>query len=187
MGGCRRSWPNVQRLHHRPAKRLALGMLPSGQVLQNVRVGETIEDRKGAAITMTIASLLQKQKPGRKVHGIAAALLPYAADGRVAVEDFQRHLRTTDRAGLMNAVNMDTGNVNYLDEAERRDVLRWTTEALGKDVPFVAGAYIEGQTGEVADLYRRQMDAIVGFGGTPILFQTAQLHGKSAKEKAAVY
>jgi len=138
-------------------------------------------------MTMTIASLLQKQKPGRKVHGIAAALLPYAADGRVAVEDFQRHLRTTDRAGLMNAVNMDTGYVNYLDEAERRDVLRWTTEALGKDVPFVAGAYIEGQTGEVADLYRKQMDIIAECGGTPILFQTSRLRGKPAKEKAAIY
>ena len=32
-----------------------------------------------------------------------------------------------------------------------------------------------------------QMDAIAGFGGTPILFQTSQLHGKSAQEKAAVY
>jgi 4-hydroxy-tetrahydrodipicolinate synthase len=31
------------------------------------------------------------------------------------------------------------------------------------------------------------MDAIASFGGTPILFQTSQLHGKSAKEKSAVY
>lgn len=31
------------------------------------------------------------------------------------------------------------------------------------------------------------MDLIVRFGGTPILFQTSQLHGKSAKEKAEIY
>jgi len=31
------------------------------------------------------------------------------------------------------------------------------------------------------------MDLIVGFGGTPILFQTSQLHGKSAQEKAEIY
>jgi dihydrodipicolinate synthase/N-acetylneuraminate lyase len=31
------------------------------------------------------------------------------------------------------------------------------------------------------------MDAIVSFGGTPILFQTSQLHGKPAKEKAEIY
>ena len=59
----------------------------------------------------------------------------------------------------MNAVNMDTGYVNYLTDAEKRDVLRWTWEALGKDVPFVAGAYIENQTGDIVELYRRQIDA----------------------------
>lgn len=138
---------------------------------------------------MTIASLLQRQRPGRKVQGIAAALLPYAADGRVAVEGFQRHLQATQRAGLMNAVNMDTGYVNYLSEEEKKDVLRWTRDALGKDIPFVAGAYIEGQGqgGDVVALYRKQMDEIVARGGIPILFQTSRLHGKPAKEKAAIY
>lgn len=136
---------------------------------------------------MTIASLLQRQRPGRKVQGIAAALLPYAADGRVAVEAFQKHLQATQQAGLMNAVNMDTGYVNYLSESEKKDVLRWTREALGNDEPFVAGAYIEGQTGDIVALYRKQMDAIVECGGIPIMFQTSELHGKPAKEKVAVY
>lgn len=136
---------------------------------------------------MTIASLLLSQRPGRKVQGIAAALLPYAADGRVAVEAFQRHLQATQQAGLMNAVNMDTGYVNYLSEGEKNDVLRWTREALGDDVAFVAGAYIEGQGGDVVALHRKQMDEIAARGGIPILFQTSRLHGKSAKEKAAIY
>jgi len=61
--------------------------------------------------------------------------------GRIAVESFQNHLRATHHAGLMNAVNMDTGYVNYLSEAEKLDVLRWIREALGKDAPFVGGAY----------------------------------------------
>ena len=87
----------------------------------------------------------------------------------------------------MNAVNMDTGYVNYLSEPEKRDVLRWTVEALGKSVPFVAGAYIENQNGDIVALYRQQMDSIVQAGGIPILFQTARLHGLSSKEKAAVY
>jgi 4-hydroxy-tetrahydrodipicolinate synthase len=87
----------------------------------------------------------------------------------------------------MNAVNMDTGYVNYLNEAEKRDVLRWTREALGKDVPFVAGAYIEGQVGDLVELYRRQMNVIAEFGGIPILFQTRQLHERPAREKGAVY
>jgi len=134
-----------------------------------------------------IGNIVEQQRFGRKVQGIAAALLPFEADGRIAVAAFQAHLQATHSAGLMNAVNMDTGYVNYLSEAEKLDVLQWTREALGKDVPFVAGAYIEGQAGDIVDLYRKQMDAIVAHGGIPILFQTSRLHGKSPAEKAAAY
>ena len=134
-----------------------------------------------------IASMAAKRRPGRKVLGIAAALLPFEHDGRVAVESFQQHLVATHRAGLMNAVNMDTGYVNYLSEAEKQDVLRWTREALGKDVPFVAGAYIEGLEGESVTLYRRQIDSIISFGATPILFQTARLKGIPGADLAAAY
>jgi len=87
----------------------------------------------------------------------------------------------------MNAVNMDTGYVNYLSDSEKQDVLRWTKEALEKNVPFVAGAYIEGQTGDIVQLYRKQMDIIVAHGGIPIVFQTSRLHGKSSAEKATTY
>jgi dihydrodipicolinate synthase/N-acetylneuraminate lyase len=136
---------------------------------------------------MKIETLLERKQPRRKVQGIAAALLPYEADGRIAEGAFAMHLKATHRAGLINAVNMDTGYVNYLSDAEKKNVLRWTRGALGKDVPFVAGAYIENDEGDVVALYRRQMDAIVGFGGIPILFQTQRLHGKSSKEKTAIY
>lgn len=136
---------------------------------------------------MKIDTLLARRRPGRKIQGIAAALLPYAADGRVAVESFQRHLVATHRAGLLNAVNMDTGYVNFLSDAEQQDVLRWTREALGKEVPFVAGAYVEGREGDLVSLYRSRVDEIVRWGAIPILFQTARLHGKSSGEKVAVY
>ena len=145
---------------------------------------------------MKIDALIERRKLRRTVEGIAAALLPFEADGSVAVEAFQRHLVATRGAGLMNAVNMDTGYVNYLGDAEKLDVLRWTREALAGETPigrlafpgaFVAGAYIEGQSGDVVSLYRREMERIVEFGGVPILFQTARLHGKSAEEKAAAY
>jgi dihydrodipicolinate synthase/N-acetylneuraminate lyase len=136
---------------------------------------------------MTTAALIERRKLNRKVQGIAAALLPYESEGKIAVDAFQKHLLATQRAGLMNAVNMDTGYVNYLTEPEKREVLRWTVEALGKNVPFVAGAYIENQTGDIVALYRKQMDAIVEAGGIPILFQTARLQGQSSQEKAAIY
>src|ERR1700688_730662 len=134
---------------------------------------------------MKIKSLNDRQIPFRKVQGIAAALLPYAPDGRVSAEAFQRQLADTQRVGLMNAVNMDTGYVNYLNDAERQEVLGWTRDALGKAVPFVAGAYIEGQSGDIVSLYRRQIDTIASYGATPIVFQTSRLHGKTPREKVA--
>lgn len=136
---------------------------------------------------MNIETIQQRQRLRREVQGISAALLPFEADGRVAVAAFQQHLVATHRAGLMNAVNMDTGYVNYLSDTEKRDVLHWTREALGKDVPFVAGAYIEGREGDIVSLYREQMDVIVSAGGIPILFQTARLHGTRPVEKVATY
>ena len=136
---------------------------------------------------MNLESLTERRKLRRKVQGIAAALLPFESDGSIAVEAFQSHLAATQRAGLINAVNMDTGYVNYLNDAERHNVLRWTRQALKKNAPFVAGAYIEGQSGDVVALYRREMERIAEFGGIPIVFQTARLHGKSPAEKATVY
>jgi 4-hydroxy-tetrahydrodipicolinate synthase len=136
---------------------------------------------------MNIESLAKRQVLRRKVQGIAAALLPYESDGRVAVESFQRRLLDTHRAGLINAVNMDTGYVNYLSDSEKQDVLRWARDALGKDTPFIAGAYIEGQSGNIVSLYHNQMDAIASLGAIPILFQTSRLHGKTAREKVSVY
>jgi 4-hydroxy-tetrahydrodipicolinate synthase len=136
---------------------------------------------------MNLESLIERRKLRRKVQGIAATLLPFESDGRIAVEAFQRHLLATQRAGLTNAVNMDTGYVNYLNSADRLNVLRWTREALGNNVGFIAGAYIEGQSGDVAALYRREMEHIAGLDGIPIVFQTAQMHGKPPAEKAAVY
>ena len=107
---------------------------------------------------MKLETLIRRRVLGRKVQGIAAALLPYDARGAIAVEEFQRHLLATHRAGLTNAVNMDTGYVNYLSDAEQHEVLRWTRAALGDGVPFVAGAYIEGRDGNVVapvDMARR--------------------------------
>lgn len=137
---------------------------------------------------MTIEELLKRKQSRRKVQGIAAALLPYEADGRIAVDAFAKQLVSTHRAGLLNAVNMDTGYVNYLTDEEKQNVLHWTRQALGKGVPFVAGAYIENRADDdIVALYRHEIDMIVGFDGIPILFQTARLHGESSETIAQVY
>jgi dihydrodipicolinate synthase/N-acetylneuraminate lyase len=141
----------------------------------------------GRTMNRNLETLSERRRFGCKVKGTAAALLPFESSGRVAVESFQRHLVATHQAGLTNAVNMDTGYVNYLSESEKIEVLGWTRAALKPNVPFVAGAYIESLEGETVALYRGQMEAIVRQGGIPILFQTARLQGKSPAGKAAIY
>src|SRR6202162_4730146 len=137
---------------------------------------------------MTVDELIERRKIRGKSQGIPAALLPDEPDGRVAVDSFVKMLTSTHRAGLMNAVNMDTGYVNYLSDTEKEEVLDWTRQALGKGVPFVAGAYIEQHAGDdIVTLYRRQIDTIERFEGIPILFQTARLHGKTPARVADVY
>jgi dihydrodipicolinate synthase/N-acetylneuraminate lyase len=136
---------------------------------------------------MNIEQVLRRIRPRRQVKGIAAALLPFEDNGAIAVEAFQKHLLRTHSAGLTNAVNMDTGYVNYLSEAEQQLVLKWTRAALPAQTKFVAGAYVERLDGDVVGLYRRKIDEIVAHGGTPIIIQTARLHHQSASEKIKCY
>ena len=136
---------------------------------------------------MRIEELIGRVRPRRKVSGIAATLLPFNPDGSIAVKAFQNHLQTTHAAGLGNAVNMDTGYVNFLNEDEQVEVLKWTREALGPKVNFVAGVYIEGLDGDAVSLYRRKIDQVIEYGGTPIIFQTQRLHNKASSEKVACY
>jgi dihydrodipicolinate synthase/N-acetylneuraminate lyase len=136
---------------------------------------------------MNIEHVLSRIQPRRKVKGIAAALLPFQENGAIAVDAFQNHLLRTHSAGLTNAVNMDTGYVNYLSEDEQQLVLKWTREVLPANTKFVAGAYIERLEGDVVALYRRKIDEIIEHGGTPILIQTARLHHQFAREKIKCY
>src|ERR1051325_4706072 len=107
---------------------------------------------------MNIEQVLGRIQPRRKITGIAAALLPFSDAGTIAVEAFQHHLLRTHSAGLINAVNMDTGYVNFLSSQEQQHVLQWTREALPRNTKFVAGAYIEGLESDVVSLYRRKID-----------------------------
>lgn len=136
---------------------------------------------------MNIEQVLSRIRPRRIVKGIAAALLPFDNRGAVAVEAFQHHLLRTHSAGLTNAVNMDTGYINYLSEQEQQLVLEWTREALPANTKFVAGAYIERLEGDLVTLYRGKIDQIIEHGGTPIIIQTARLHHQSAREKIKCY
>jgi 4-hydroxy-tetrahydrodipicolinate synthase len=126
-------------------------------------------------------------EPERSIQGIAATLLPFEQDGSIAVDAFKKHVARTHDAGLLNAVNMDTGYANFLTDDQKQDVLQWTREALGDDADFVAGVYIEEDDGEAIDCYRRRIEEVLEYGATPILFQTSRLHGLAPEEKVKIY
>lgn len=122
---------------------------------------------------------------GRQIDGISAVLLPFGRDDRPDWDSYRQLLTRTWEAGLTPAVNMDTGYVNLLAQAERDRVLAEASDvAAGRR--FVAGAFIEGEAGDPARLYRRAVDEIRRSGGTPILFQCSALSTRSEDEVLAV-
>ncbi|HEY8492397.1 MAG TPA: dihydrodipicolinate synthase family protein [Myxococcota bacterium] len=135
---------------------------------------------------LRLASAWARLRPGRRVHGIAAALLPYGPDGRMDLGAFARHVARTRAAGLDVAVNMDTGFGDLLEPAERERVLDATRDALGRDVPFYAGAFALGAADPRA-AYREAIAAIERRGAIPVLVQCPAMHGMSPVEKAALY
>ena len=133
-----------------------------------------------------ITSLLQKILPRRQIEGISALLLPFFEDGSIDFESFSAHLERTFRAGLTPAVNMDTGYINLINQDERVQVLKLTSE-IADGRSYVAGAFIEGEEGDLMALYGREIDAIQKYGGTPILFQCSAMKSMSPDALVALY
>src|SRR4051812_46224243 len=106
---------------------------------------------------------------GRNINGMSAVLLPFAASGAIDWAGFEAHLDRTIAAGLVPALNMDTGFGPVLDAEARGAVL-----AVGtlRGVRFLAGAHVTDSPGApfAPDLYQAELDAITKAGGTPILF-----------------
>ncbi|MCA9072257.1 MAG: dihydrodipicolinate synthase family protein, partial [Planctomycetaceae bacterium] len=127
-------------------------------------------------------------RPRRKIHGISPILLPFLENGDVDWPSFRQHLDRTAQAGLTPAVNMDTGYVHLLDDETRKQVLFATRETLAGG-PFVAGAFVKDQSGDSfsADGYKRQMDWIQEFGGTPVIFQSFGLIEQDGPSIVASY
>lgn len=138
------------------------------------------------ARTMRASHIARRLKPGRRIEGISAVLLPFGEHGSIDWGSFKPNIQRTLAAGITPALNMDTGYTNLLSPAERTQVLAAAQEVAAGQ-PFVAGAFIEGQEGSALDLYARAVDEIVAHGGTPILFQSSALKALSSGEKVALY
>ncbi|HZE95470.1 MAG TPA: dihydrodipicolinate synthase family protein [Planctomycetota bacterium] len=113
---------------------------------------------------------LDRIRPGRKIDANSAVLLPFRPDDKPDLDEFERHLRRTVKAGITPAVNMDTGFGPQLTPAQRVDVLKLTRRALGA-APFIAGACCFGET------YEQAIASILDQGGIPILFQSDAFAG----------
>ncbi|HEX3998968.1 MAG TPA: dihydrodipicolinate synthase family protein [Pirellulales bacterium] len=126
-------------------------------------------------------------RPRRRIVGMSAVLLPMA-DRRIDWAGFTAHLCRTADAGLIPAVNMDTGYVGLLDQATRIEVLRQTRLAVGRR-PFLAGAFVADSPGSPfdRDAYLRAIDPIVAHGGGPVVFQSYGLTERSEVGIVAAY
>ena len=126
-------------------------------------------------MNLDLDQMERMRRPGRKIQGISAVLLPYEKNGRMDEAGFLRHLQRTLDAGLRPAVNMDTGYGDLLTPGEKRQVLDWTEQVtVGRD-GFIAGALPQEKT---TISYARECEAIRKRGGVPIIFPseyTAQL------------
>jgi dihydrodipicolinate synthase/N-acetylneuraminate lyase len=135
---------------------------------------------------------------------MSAVLLPFHDGGAIAWDALAGAVARTADAGLVPAVNMDTGYGPSLDPATRRQVLAVTGQALGGRQPvpgwtFVAGAHVDpgpaggdGVRGPGPDLdgYRAAATEIAVAGGVPIVFPSAGLaaldEGEIAPAHAAI-
>jgi dihydrodipicolinate synthase/N-acetylneuraminate lyase len=125
-------------------------------------------------------------RTSRRIEGISAVLLPWTADDRPDLESFETLLNRTWNAGLTPAVNMDTGFVNLLTRAQRQEALEVTRRVAGGR-RFVAGAFIDGETGDPLTLYRGEVESVRKAGGTPILFQCTALATADEAQVLGVY
>jgi dihydrodipicolinate synthase/N-acetylneuraminate lyase len=111
-------------------------------------------------------------RPRRAITGMSAILLPIATGGGVDWSGFQAHVARTAAAGITPAINMDTGYVQLIDDATRRQALTLARETVGPAGRLVAGACVVDSPGAAFDepAYGRQFDMLAAVDATPVIF-----------------
>ncbi len=124
-------------------------------------------------------------RPRRRITGMSAILLPHHDDGSVDWPAFEAHVVRTAEAGLIPAVNMDTGYVQLLDRATSARVLNVAASTTGGR--FVAGAFVADSPGDHHDQAAlvRAASAISDRGGIPVVFPSHGLASLSEDEWVA--
>jgi dihydrodipicolinate synthase/N-acetylneuraminate lyase len=120
--------------------------------------------------------------------GISAVLLPFTDDREVDWCGFESLLDHTLAAGLIPAVNMDTGYVQLIDDETRTRVLGAAADRAGAN-NFVAGAFVADEPGATFDLdaYLTAMNVVSAHGGTPVVFPSNGLNALGDAEWVAAH
>ena len=115
-------------------------------------------------------------RPNRAITGMSAVLIPYTPEGTIDWPAVEAHIARTHSVGLTPAVNMDTGYVQLLSDADKARVLDLAAAVTRGE--FVAGAYVADATGETFDLdaYLHAAAAITERGGAPVIFPSHGLN-----------
>lgn len=109
------------------------------------------------------------QQHGRTIEGMSAVLLTHHDDGSIDWAAFEAHLARTADAGIIPAVNMDTGFVQLLEPATRRRILDLARTTVDR---FVAGAFVADGEGDAYDVSAMGTACaeVAAAGGTPVVF-----------------
>jgi dihydrodipicolinate synthase/N-acetylneuraminate lyase len=110
------------------------------------------------------------------ITGMSAVLLPFTTEGEIDWSATEAHIERTAAAGLIPAVNMDTGYVQQLADADKRRVLTLAAEVTGGE--FVAGSFVADEPGAGFDpgRYLAAANDVATRGGTPVVFPSHGLN-----------
>jgi dihydrodipicolinate synthase/N-acetylneuraminate lyase len=118
----------------------------------------------------------------RRIRGASAVLMPLSPDGEPDWPQFEAHLSRTVDAGLVPALNMDTGFGPVLTRAQRDEVLR-----IGRTVTdeLIAGVHVDDRPGDDVDepTVLAAVESVAATGALPIVFP---FHGMARLDDAAV-
>lgn len=123
---------------------------------------------------------------GRSIRGVSAVLLPMSPDGSIDWDGWRSHLEHTLAAGLVPAVNMDTGFGPYLSPDDRDRVL---AETADRTADFVAGVHLDDSPGDPLDLSALSAATVhvAQSGAVPILFPNFGLAAAADDELVEVH
>ena len=104
---------------------------------------------------------------------MSAVLLPFHADGSIDWIGFEAHVARTVDAGLVPAVNMDTGYAPLLSDVTRIEALQRTRD-ICSGARYVAGAGVFDKPGDAFDpaSYQEAIAEVQSHGGEPVVFQS---------------